>query len=80
MYTVKDISSNTFTLLNEYDIINIEDVKSVSTLVKEGKRKKIIINIEFFDYFFNNNFKAILRNKVKSDLGTHFDLSFGIGF
>ena len=80
MYTVKDISSNNFTLLNEFDIINIEDVKSVSTLVREGKRKKIKINIEFFDYFFNNNFKSILRNKVRQDLGSHFDLSFGIGF
>jgi len=80
MYTIKEISSNSFTLLNEYDIINIEDVVSVTSTVSEGKRKKVKVNIAFFDYLFNSNYKTIVSAKIKKDLGSNFDLSFGIGF
>jgi hypothetical protein len=80
MYTVKDIVSNKFSLLSEFDIVNIEDVKSVQLVAIFEKRKKVTINISFYDFLFNSNYKKILLEKVNQDLGGRVDVKFGVGF
>ncbi len=79
MYTVKDIVSNKFTLLSEFDIANIDDVKSVKSVVASGERKKVTINITLFDYLFNKDYKKIVLEKVKQDLGGRAEIKFGVG-
>jgi len=80
MYTLKDLSSVKFVLLEVSDILKLEDVKGISIYNVSEKRKKIEIKISFFDYLFAVTFKNTLRDKVKNDLGNDFDLEYGIKF
>jgi hypothetical protein len=78
MYTLKDLVSGKFSLLNESDLLQVEGINAVSILVVAGERKKVKVHIGLFDYLFASTLKEAIKVKVKNDLGSDFDLSFGI--
>lgn len=78
MYTIKDFASEKFVLLNETDLLKVEDVNSITVISILGQPKKIKIHIGLFDYLFSSTLKTALRDKVRKDLRSDFELSFGI--
>lgn len=78
MYTLKDVSAQKFTLLNESQLVNIEGINSVTSIIKAGQKKKVKAHIGLTAYLFSGSFKNIVRMKVTSDLSDGFDFSFGI--
>jgi len=80
MFTVKDIVSGKFKLMNEFDLLKIEDVNSIKIFKKERSSKVVTINLDVFDYLFSTDLKKVLKISVKNDLGDDTVVKFGIGF
>ena len=80
MFTVKDIVSGKFKLMNEFDLLKIEDVNSIKIFKKERSSKVVTINLDVFDYLFSTDLKKVLKTSVKNDLGDDTVVKFGIGF
>ena len=78
MYTLRDVSAQKFTLFNETQLVEIEGIKSVSSVVKAGQKKKVKAHLGLSGYLFAGSLKNAVRMKVAADLGDVFDLSFGI--
>ena len=78
MYTLKDVSAQKFTLLNEAQLVNIEGIKSVTSIIKAGQKKKVKAHLGLTGYLFSGTLKNAVRMKVAADLGDSFDFSFGI--
>ena len=77
MYSIKDLASEKFVLLNEADLLKIDDVNAVTVSYKE-KSKTIKIHIGLYDYLFGTTLKAALKAKINSNLTGNFDVKFGI--
>lgn len=80
MYTIKDVVSDKFILLNEFDLINVEGVKSITQRLVAGKQKQIIVGIGLYDYLFNPVYKNLIREKTKRDFGYSFNFVYGVNF
>jgi len=78
MYSIKDLVSDKFSLSNEFNLVEIEGINSVSTIVVSNKPKKVVAHIGLVAFLFESNFKNIVRQKVKRDLGENFQFGFGI--
>jgi len=78
MYTIKDLVSDKFVLLNEMNLVEVEGINSVSTIVESGKQKRVIAHVGLTAFLFEGNFKNIIRQKVKRDLGENFQFTFGV--
>lgn len=67
-FTLRDLASNKFTMLSDFDIVKVEDVESVSVRVT-SEQKVVTIHIGPYDFLFNSNLKSSITAKIKSDLG-----------
>lgn len=66
---MRDIVTNKFILLNEFDLLKIEDVEKINvTLTSTGKTVKI--HVGPYDYFLNSDLKKAISDKISTDLGT----------
>jgi hypothetical protein len=66
-YSLRDLATNKFTLLNDFDIVRIHDVESVTVRVTDDK-KVVTIHVGPYDYFFNKDLKSAVSTKIASDL------------
>ena len=80
MYTLKEVVSDKFILLNDFDLINVEGIKSIETFVSETNKKKVVLGIALYDYLFNPTFKSLIKQKIRKDLGDNFQFKYGIRF
>lgn len=78
MYTIKDLASEKFRLLNESDLLKIDDVKGITISSLSDRRKKITVHIGLYDYLFSGTLKSALKTRIQNDLGSDFDINFGI--
>lgn len=80
MYTLREVASDNFKLKDEFDIVNIDGVDSVTVKLIEGEEKTIKVNLTIYDYFFNSTFRKLIREKIVKDLGETYKFTYGISF
>jgi len=78
MYTLKDIASNQITFLNESQLVDLEEVNSVTIIIKYDERKVVKAHIGLYNYLFGSILKNIIGTKVKKDLGYDFIFKFAV--
>lgn len=80
MYTIKEVVGDKFKLTSEFDLINVEGIKTVTVRTVDGKSKQVIVGIGLYDYLFNTTFKKLVKDKTKKDLGEDFHFVYGVNF
>lgn len=78
MYTLRDIVSNNVTFLNEAQLVDLEEINSVTITIKYDERKVVKAHIGLHNYLFGSNLKNIVSAKVKKDLGYDFIFKFAV--
>ena len=66
-FTIRDLATGKFKFKDEFDIVKVEDVESITIYVNE-KGKRVVIHVGPFDYFFNRDLINAIKVRIKSDL------------